>query len=101
MADPVTGPLSRERFNELVAAPYGEAAKAIRKFDPFWGRKPGEKIQYEVTARGVMTGRAIVMAATQKEADALADDLTDAAFDWMDYDNDIEIISVEPSRSGR
>jgi len=95
--DPVTGPLSREKFAELVAAPYGEAVKEIRKFDPQWGRKPGEKFAWEITATNKMEGRAIIYAADEKEANKIADTIDDGAFDWSSYDSyDIEIISVEP-----
>jgi hypothetical protein len=95
--DPVTGPFTREAFQELVAAPFGEAGKRIRKVDPFWGRKEGEKIDFEVTCVARLQGRAVIKAANQKEADKLSDDLGEHDFDWGGYGcDDIDIIDVKP-----
>ncbi len=94
-ADPVTGPLTREELAALVAAPYGEATKAIRKHDPFWGLEAGAKIEWKVRCRSNADGVAYIKAASQKEADALADDLTESDVDWG-YDDDFEVLSVEP-----
>ena|SRR6185369_2183282 len=93
--DPVTGPISRSEFAELVAAPYGEATKRIRKYDPLYGRAPGEKVRYRVEASGRMVGTGYVEASSQEEADRLADELTDASFDWQDSGSGFDIILVE------
>jgi len=93
--DPITGPLSRTEFAELVSAPHGEAKKVIRKYDPYYRLEPGEKIRFVVEARGRLVGRAFVQANSQAEADKLADALCDADFDWHSSDNSFDIISVE------
>ncbi len=93
--DPITGPISREEFKALVQAPFGEAVKVIRKYDPQFGRAEGEKFRWKVRGRCNSTVEAYVMAANQEEADKLADELTDAAFDYCS-DGEIEIDSVEP-----
>lgn len=64
--DPVTGPLSREEFARLVQAPFGKAIEAIREYDPQYGRQPGEKFRWKLTARCEMQGVAYVMAADEK-----------------------------------
>lgn len=94
-ADPVTGPLSRAELAALVAAPFGEAGKAIRKHDPFWGLAAGEKVEWEVKCKAKKRGVAYVKAASEKEAHKLAEELTDFDVDWGDDDN-FEILSVEP-----
>ena len=96
--DPVTGPIPRDEFAALVALPCGEARKAIRKYDPLFGREEGEKIEWKVRAerRRDDCGTAIVKASSQEEADKLADDLTEHDFDWDDDFGDIEVKSVEP-----
>ena len=93
--DPITGPLSRSQFADLVAAPHGEATKIIRKHDPFYKREPGEKVRWRVVASGRMCGTTYVEASDQKEADKLADDLTDASFDWQDGGGGWDIVTVE------
>jgi hypothetical protein len=97
--DPVTGPLTREEFQELVEMPFGEACKAIRKHDPLWGLKAGEKIKYEVFVTARLHGRAIVKASSQKEAEKLAEELGEHDCDWGGYGcDDIEIIDVGPAK---
>lgn len=97
--DPSTGPIPRDKFREIVAAPFGEAANEIRKYDPLWGRAPGEKLKWKVTYERevVETGTAIVEAETEKEAERLADGLDDSKIRW-DYNREGDIISlhVEP-----
>lgn len=96
--DPVTGPLSREQFAALVAAPFGEATKAIRKHDPLYGRDEGEPIKWKVKFRRTSTevGFAYVEAATEEGANALADELDDHKISWDYDDSDLaEVVSVE------
>lgn len=93
--DPVTGPFTRQQFSEMVSAPYGEATKLIRKVDPLWGREEGEPVRWRVEASGRMRGTAYVKAATRKEADKLADELSDTDFDWGDGYGNFDILSVE------
>lgn len=88
-----TGPMPADKFRELIDAPYGAAAVAIRQYDPMWGRKDGEKIKWRVTARAKVEMRAIVTveASSREEAEKLADALPDSSFDWepddfADYD---------------
>jgi hypothetical protein len=97
--DPVSGPLSRQQLAELVTAPFGKAVEVIREYDPQFGRKPGEKYRWRIKARCEMEGTAYVMAADEKEANKLADEITDAAFDWdAPWSSDLEVISVEPDK---
>lgn len=100
MSNPSTGPLDPETLKALAEAPFGKAAETIRKYDPQWGRRPGEKFDWEVTVRrsGADRGTAIIKAASQEEADALADDLTESEIDW-DFDSDgFEVETVEPAK---
>lgn len=94
--DPSTGPVPREKFAEIVNAPYGQAAKLIRKYDPMWGREEGEKIKWRVECSGTMTGTAYVEASSEEEAMELADKLSASDVDWDGGRENIEIESVEP-----
>jgi len=94
--DRSTGPVPREKFAEIVNAPYGQAAKMIRKYDPTWGLKEGEKIKWRVCCSGTMTGTAYVEAASEEEAIDLAEKLSASEVDWDDGRDEIEIESVEP-----
>src|SRR5262245_47066979 len=94
--DPITGPLTREAFQEAVVAPFGEAKKIIRRFDPMWGRPDGEKFTWRVRVRGTMFGTAYVEAASEEEANDEACNLRDADIDWNDQADDFEIDDVEP-----
>lgn len=96
--DPVTGPVPREEFAQAVAAPAGEAAKILRRYDPFFGKAAGEKITWKVRVRrsGYDKGTAYVEAASEKEAGELVDDLDDDEIDW-DYGGEgFEVVSVHP-----
>jgi hypothetical protein len=94
--DRATGPIPREEFAKLASAPYGEAEKVIRRYDPLWGRKEGEKIKWKVTfSRTVReTGHATVEAENQKEAEALGDAIPDSKINW-DYGGEGDIDSME------
>ncbi len=96
--DPSTGPVPREQFFALVNAPFGEAAKKIRKFAPMFGRADGEKITWRVECTGTMTGTAFVEACSEEEAVEAADNLTAADVDWDGGSDDIEVqnVTVEP-----
>lgn len=95
--DPATGILSRKEFAELVTAPYGEARKTIQKRDPFWGREPGEEIEFRITGSSRLRGVAFVKAANMTEAEKKADALTEHDFDWGGYggSHGIDIEKVE------
>lgn len=82
--DKATGPIPRDEFASLVSAPYGAAEKAIRKYDPLWGRKPGEKLKWRVkfTREVTEVGYATVEAESEKEAEELADKISDASISW-------------------
>jgi hypothetical protein len=97
LIDPVTGPMPREKFRELVALPAGKAREAIQEYDPLWGRRPGEKIEWRIRVErsGRDTGTAFVKAATEKEAEALAENLTSDAIDWDFEDDSFEITEVQ------
>lgn len=88
-----TGPLSPEEFKALVDAPHGQALKAIRKYDPLYGKFSAEgeprkwrvKMTKEVQAVGFVT----VEAVTEEEAEALAHGVPDHKIDWdFDYYDD-------------
>lgn len=97
--DPVSGPVPREVFATLIGLPFGEATKRIRQYDPLYGRKPGEKIAWTVTCQvRRMTGVATVMAASEKEAEANAQDLQAYEVDWDDDRDDFEILTIEPEK---
>lgn len=95
MNDPVTGPIPRETFAKLVAAPHGEAARTIRQYDPLWGKAPGEKVRWKVECTAKQFGTAYVEASSQEEADKLADELDSGEVDWCYDDDGLTIISVE------
>lgn len=95
--DPITGPMPRAEFKALVEAPFGEATKAIRKYDPLFGRKPGEKLKWEVRCRSTMEGWAYVEAENEDEADKLAAKLSCNDVDWCDYSDDFEVLDITPS----
>jgi hypothetical protein len=98
-SDPSTGPIPKDKFMELVDAPFGEARKVIQKHDPQWGRAEGEKFRWvcEVQRTAGDGGKAYVMAASQEEADDLADDLSESDIHWDSWADDFEIISVRPA----
>jgi len=95
------GPLTKEQFQEAVDAPYGRAGDILRKGDPLWGRgfPDGEVKRWKVTYHQQVTMAATkyVEAASEKEAEAIADTISDdtLTFDrFVDADSS-EIISVE------
>lgn len=95
--DPSTGPVPRAEFFSLVEAPFGDAAKKIRKYDPLWGLPPGTKIKWRVECRRtVQYGTAIIEAKTEKAAEAEAEDLTADDVDWDSDPDDFEIVSIKP-----
>lgn len=99
--DPITGPLPREKLRELVDAPYGEATQVLRQYDPEWGLKPGQKIEWEVVVERDVTGLGVahVMAGSLKEAEKLTDDLCNSDIDWDDDGfQDFVVKSVKPVR---
>ncbi len=97
--DPISGPMPRERLRELADAPFGEAAKAIRKYDPQFGRREGEKFEWEVRVErsGPDQGTVIVMAANEDEACDLAEDADECDVSW-DYSDGLTAISAEPHK---
>lgn len=97
--DPSTGPVPREEFATLIDAPYGEAAKKIRKYDPLFGIPPGTKIKWTVRCEtmGRRDGTAEVEAASEKEAAALAENLTYDEVEWDFDEDDFRILSIKPT----
>jgi hypothetical protein len=97
--DPVTGPVPREQFNEIVNAPHGQAAKLIRKFDPLYGRN-GEKFTWAVrfTREVEEEGWGFVEAATEEEAEKLGRTLDPDKLNWDvgDVVTMAQFDSVEP-----
>ena len=97
--DPVTGPVPREKFNEIVNAPYGQATKLIRKYDPLYGRN-GEKFKWAVrfTREVEEEGWGHVEAATEEEAIELGRKLDPDKLNWDvgDFVTVAQFDSVEP-----
>lgn len=98
MAHQSTGPLTPDELKALAEAPYGEATKAIRKHDPMFGRKPGEKVEWQLLARNTSTFVAYVEAETEDEAHELARKLGSAEWDFYSTNKSFEILSVEPAK---
>ena len=98
--DPISGPIPREKFVELINAPFGEATKVIRKYDPLYGREDGEVIRWNVkfARKAYETGYATVEASSKEEAEKIASEMSGSKIDWEpDYDDELgEIIDIEP-----
>ena len=94
--DPISGPIPLLQFRELIDLPFGRAAAVIQRYDPEWGRRPGEKFEWKVEVRRADQGVAYIKAASQEEADRLADDLVESDIDWDNDGDDFTIVSVEP-----
>jgi hypothetical protein len=98
--DPVTGPIPRDKFAEIVNAPYGAATKAIRQYDPLYGRKEGEKFKWAVrfTREVEEEGWGYVEAESAEEAEELGRKLKESDLTWDvgDYVNMPTFDSVEP-----
>jgi hypothetical protein len=96
--DPSTGPIPREQFKEIADAPFGEATKIIREYDPQWGRAPGEKFEWKITVqrKGSDCGTAIIKAASEQEANEAADALSEFDIDW-DCGEGFDVVAVEPN----
>lgn len=69
-----TGPIPKDLFDKIASAPFAGATKAIRQFDPMFGRAEGELVRWRVEfTRDVKeTGVAYVEAASMEEAEKLA-----------------------------
>lgn len=95
--DPSTGPMPREEFAKLVSAPFGEARKAIRKYDPLYGRAPGEKITWTVRVEqmGRREGTVEVEAVDEKAAREKVHDLSGDDIEWDCDDDDFRIVSIK------
>lgn len=98
--DPVTGPIPRDEFSKLVVAPYGQALKEIRKYDPLYGRITGEKFKWAVrfTREVEEEGWGYVEAATEEEVIELGKKLKAKDLNWDagDYVGMPTFDSVEP-----
>lgn len=95
--DPATGPIPRDKFYALVSAPAGAAKKFIRKYDPFFGRAPGEKVRWLVTYTKEVEGYAYVEAESKEEATKLGKNLRDDEVEYDTHDDGCrgDFISVE------
>jgi hypothetical protein len=81
----------------LVNAPFGHATKAIRKYDPLYGRAVGEKINWRVRCEAMRTtGIAEVEASSAEDAAAAAADLSFHEVDWDGDEDSFRILSIEP-----
>src|SRR5690606_16108210 len=79
-----TGPIPADKFRELVDAPFGAAARAIRQYDPLWGRSEGEKIRWSVrlSMDCPMVASVTIEAETADEAENLAYAMSPHSFEW-------------------
>lgn len=96
-----TGPIPPDVFQDIVNAPYGQAASMIRKYDPLWGRSlgNGEKIKWRVklTQQVTMAAFVTVEAESEEEAEHLASLIPDQSVSWDFEDADLsEVESAEP-----
>jgi hypothetical protein len=97
-----TGPLSPDELKALANAPYGEAVKAIRKHDPLFGLREGQKIRWRVTFEREIReeGVAYVTASSEDEATELGANLESSAINWDVrgyFDENGDLVSVEPA----
>lgn len=100
--DPIFGPIPPDEFRTFASLPYGEARKAIQKRDPLWGIETGQPIEWKVkfTRKVYEEGYATVRAATQEEAQKIAEKMPEYQISWSADDCDeTEIESVEPKTS--
>ena len=83
-----TGPMPADKFRELIDAPFGAAAKAIRQYDPLWGRSEGEKIRWSVrlSMDCPMVAAVTVEAETADEAENLAYEMSPHSIEWEPAD---------------
>jgi hypothetical protein len=81
-----TGPIPAEEFKALVDMPHGRALKAIRKYDPLYGKlsNDGEPIKWKVTLiqEVRMVGYVTVEAVNAEEAELVAGDISDRDVTW-------------------
>lgn len=90
------GPLSADEFQSLVSAPYGAAVKTIRKYDPLYGKvsTEGELVKWKVTLQKevTMTGYVIVEAATEEDAENIADTIDENKIDWDEEESTFPMV---------
>lgn len=98
--DPSTGPIPRDVFASLANAPFGKALETIRQYDPLHARAEGEPIKWRVILRRKMweRGTVIVEAASETEAESMADEISCNQIDWSfsHSEDEREIIAAEP-----
>ena len=95
MSHPSTGPLTPEELKELAGEPFGAGLKAIRKHDPLYGRKEGERFRWRVRLSAHAWADATVMAADEEEALRAAYLLDESEIEYNEFGNH-EVESVEP-----
>lgn len=94
-----TGPIPPEEFRALIEAPYGAATKAIRQYDPMWGRKDGETVRWRVrvSMERPVVGSVIVEAETEEEAIDRAFEVNPDTIEWEpDGMANLMVESAEP-----
>ena len=90
-----TGPLTSEELKELASEPFGAGLKAIRKHDPLYGRKEGERFKWRVTLSARAWADATVMAADEEDARREAELLDESEIEYKEFGNHV-VESVEP-----
>jgi len=94
------GPLSAEEFKSLVNAPHGQAADAIRKFDPLFGKNSGGETRpwrVKLVQEVRMSGYVTVEAATEDDACILAEAIPEGKISWDFEDSDLPyIVEAKP-----
>lgn len=100
MTHKATGPISPEEMQRIADLPYGMAAVELRKHDPLFGKKEGDKLEWRVrlSGTGSITATTIVEASSEAEAMDIAECRASHEFDWEVSDCDqFEAQEAEPA----
>lgn len=103
MAHPISGPISPDELKSLADLPYGQATIELRKHDPLYGVKPGQKIEWivRVSCETKMEGYVTVKADSEEEAIRKAERVPASTIDWnfSGYDDEeVEACHAEPKK---
>ena len=83
----------------LADAPYGKAAEVLRKHDPLFGVKDGDKIKWSVhvTTTSTATAYTEVEAGSEEEAIELVSKRGANSFDWeVGWVDDFDVDGADP-----
>lgn len=97
-----SGPISPEELQRIAELPYGQAQRELRKHDPMYGVKPGDKIKFtvELVTHARLRAYTTVEAESEEEAMKIAEKISPHNLDF-EYDgdgrDDVEAVSASPS----